>query len=83
MKRTLFVVCCACLSTTITGCSGTVSPSQLEPPAAALLVPPKPLADPKKGDDLVVLYKGLRKDYAAETSKLRRLQIYTKTVLKK
>lgn len=76
--RTLIVLCCALFA----GCANSVAPSQLEPPAAALLTPPKPLADPKKGDDLVVLYKGLRKDYAAETSKLRRLQTYTKTVTK-
>lgn len=80
--RTIFVVCCAYLSIALAGCAGSVTPSQLEPPAAALLVPPKPLSDPKKGDDLVVLHKQIRRDYAAETSKLRRLQKYVTTVTK-
>lgn len=83
MKRPLFVVICACVSLLAAGCSGSVVPSQLEPPAAALLVPPKPLVDPKKGDDLVVLYKELRVDAAADKGKLRRLQKYVRTILKK
>lgn len=82
MKRTLFVLCCAYLSTTLAGCAGTVSPSQLEPPAAFLLVPPKPLAQPKKGEDLVDLHRLLRRDYATETGKLRRLQRYVRTITK-
>lgn len=81
--RTINLVCCAYIAVALAGCGSTVTLSQLEPPAAALLVPPKPLSDPKKGDDLVELHKGLRRDYAIETSKLRRLQAYTRTILKK
>jgi hypothetical protein len=77
--RTPFVLLCLCA---LAGCAGTVSPSQLEPPAKALMVPPKPLADPKKGDDLVELHEGLRKDYKNEASKLRRLQTYVRTIVK-
>jgi hypothetical protein len=78
--RTLFVVCCAYL---LAGCAGSVNPSQLEPPAAALLAHPKPLADPKAGDDLVVLHKQLRGQYATEASKLKRLQKYVRTIITK
>ena len=78
--RTAFVLVCCCV---LAGCAGTVSPSQIEPPAAWLLVPPKPLAAPKKGDDLVHLHAELRRDAATDKSKLRRLQKWTKTVLQK
>jgi hypothetical protein len=77
--RTPFVLLCLCA---LAGCAGTVAPSQLEPPAKALMVPPKPLADPKKGDDLVVIHKSLRNDYVNEASKLRRLQRYVRTITK-
>jgi hypothetical protein len=80
MKRTLFVVCCAL---SLAGCAGTVAPSQLESPAKALMVSPKPLETLKAGDDLVQKHADLRRQYASETDKQRRLQRWVKTVLKK
>lgn len=77
--RTLIVICCAYLA----GCTGSISPSQLEPPAAALLVAPKPLAAPKEGDDLVPLYIDARRKYATVADRHRRLQRWVKTVIAK
>jgi hypothetical protein len=77
--RTLIVLCCALFA----GCAGSITPSQLEPPAAVLLVPPKPLAAPKPGDDLVQLYRELRRDASTDKDRLRRLQKYVRTILKK
>ena len=78
--RTPFVLLCLC---TLAGCAGTVAPSQLEPPAAVLLKPPAKLPELKAGDDLVVKHADLRRQYATETDKQRRLQRYVKTILKK
>jgi hypothetical protein len=75
----LLVLLCLCV---LAGCA-TPATSQLEPPAAWLLVPPKPLSAPKKGEDLVHLHAELRRDAATDKSKLRRLQKWAKTVLKK
>lgn len=76
--RTLIVLCCALFA----GCAGTVVPSQLEPPAKALMVPPKPLPAVKAGDDLVQIHMKLRRSYSTEADKLRRLQKYVRTVTK-
>lgn len=81
--RTLTVLCCAYLAVMIAGCSGTVSPSQLEPPAAILLKPPAKMPELKAGDDLVQRHAELRRLYSTETDKQRRLQRWVKTVLQK
>jgi hypothetical protein len=78
--RTAFVLVCLCV---LTGCAGTVSPSQLEPPAKILLVSPKPLPTIKAGDDLVQRHADLRRSYSTETDRYRRLQRWVKTVIKK
>lgn len=77
--RTLIVLCCALFA----GCSGSLTPSQLEPPAAVLLVPPPRLVDYKKGDDLVQKNADLRRAYISQTDRYRRLQRWVKTVLKR
>ena len=83
MRKTS-VVCCAYLVmiSILAGCA-TPAPSQLEPPAKALMVPPKPLQTLKAGDDLVAKHAELRRDAATEKDRLRRLQKWVKTVLKK
>ena len=78
--RTPFVLLCLCV---LTGCAGTINPTQLEPPAAVLMVPPKQLPALKAGDDLVHEHARLRRMYSSETDKQRRLQKWVKTVLKK
>lgn len=80
--RTPIVLCCAYLSVMFAGCANTVSPSQLEPPAKALMSPPAKLPELKAGDDLVVKHMELRRSYSTETDKLRRLQVYVRTVTK-
>ena len=77
--RTPIVLLCACLM--LAGCAVAVPP--LEPPAAGLMRDPKPLPDPKAGDDVVQLYAALRRESATDKSKLRRLQRYVRTVLGK
>ncbi len=74
--RTSFVLLCLCV---LAGCGGTVSPSQLEPPAKVLMSPPAKLPDVKAGDDLVQSHLALRRMYATETGKYRRLQRWVKT----
>jgi hypothetical protein len=78
--RTAFVLLCLCV---LTGCASSVNPSQIEPPAKALLVPPRPLPAIKAGDDLVQKHADLRRSYSSETSKLVRLQRYVRTIVKK
>jgi hypothetical protein len=78
--RTPFVLLCLCA---LAGCAGTVSPSQLEPPAKALMVPPTKLPTLKAGDDLVHEHARLRRMYSTEAGKLTRIQRYVKTILKK
>ena len=77
--RTLIVLCCALFA----GCSGSITPSQLEPPAAVLLVPPPKLPAVKAGADLVQTHADLRRSYATQTDRYRRLQRWVKTVLKR
>jgi hypothetical protein len=76
--RTLIVLCCALFA----GCASTVSPSQLESPAKALMIPPAKLAELKAGDDLVQRHADLRRQYSTETGKLTRLQRYVRTITK-
>lgn len=78
--RTLFVVVCALI---LSGCAAVLPPSQLEPPASRLMAPPPALHDLKPGDDLVPAHAELRRAYATETDKYRRLQKYVRTILKK
>jgi hypothetical protein len=77
--RTAFVLLCLCV---LPACAS-VSPSQLEPPAKGLMVPPAKLADLKAGDDLVQRHAELRRQYSTEVGKLTRIQRYVKTVLQK
>jgi hypothetical protein len=77
--RTPFVLLCLCA---LAGCAGTVSPSQLEPPAAILMKPPAKLPDLKAGDDLVQKHADLRRAYSTETGKYVRLQKYVRTITK-
>lgn len=81
--RTLCVISCACVAFTLAGCASPFAPSQLEPPAKALMVPPKALPDLKAGDDLVKKHQELRREAATDKSKLRRLQKYVSTVTQK
>jgi hypothetical protein len=69
------------LAIILCGCSASLSPSQLQPPAAALLVAPKPLPDVKAGDDLVQEHIKLRRMYSMEADRRARLVRYVKTVL--
>jgi hypothetical protein len=78
--RTAFVLLCLCV---LTGCAGSVTPSQLEPPAAVLLKPPAKLPEIKAGDDLVQKHADLRRTYSTETDRYKRLQRYVRTILKK
>jgi hypothetical protein len=75
-----FVLMCLCV---LAGCATSPAPSQLEPPAKALMIPPKPLGALKAGDDLVHKHAELRRMYSSETDRQRRLQKWVKTVLKK
>jgi hypothetical protein len=77
--RTLIVICCAYLA----GCGGTLSPSQLEPPAAVLLQPPPKLPAVKEGDDAVKLLIDSRRRYASIADRHKRLQLWATTVLGK
>ena len=78
--RTAFVLLCLYV---LTGCSGSITPSQLAPPAKVLLISPKPLPKLKAGDDLVQRHADLRRSYSTETDRYRRLQRWGRTVLKK
>ena len=81
--RTLFVLCCACFAIPLAGCSGIVPPSRLEPPAKVLMKSPEPLPEVKTGEDIVKSHVALRRQYATETDKLTRLQVYVRTVTRK
>lgn len=74
-----FVLLCLCV---LAGCA-TPAPSQLEPPAKALMVPPKPMPTLKAGDDLVHKHAELRRQYSTEAGKLTRLQRYVRTIVQK
>jgi hypothetical protein len=65
------------------GCGATIAPSQLEPPAAVLLAPPKPLPAVKEGDDAVKLLIDSRRRYASIADRHKRLQRWATTVLGK
>lgn len=78
--RTPIVLFCVYLAVMLAGCASSVPPSQLEPPAKALMVAPKALPNLKAGDDLVKKHMDVRRMYATEAGKLRRLQLYVKTV---
>jgi hypothetical protein len=67
----------------LSGCSASITPSKLEPPAAVLMQPPKPLADPKEGEDLVQLHIDARRRFAMLADRHKRLQRWAKTVLEK
>jgi hypothetical protein len=76
MIRATLVVICALFA----GCAGSVSPSQLEPPAAVLLQPPPKLPAVKEGDDAVKLLIDSRRRYASIADRHRRLQRWVNTV---
>lgn len=77
------VIICTGSALMFTACTGSVAPSQLEPPAAALLVPPPKLPAVKEGDDAVKLLIDTRRRYASIADRHRRLQRYVNTVLGK
>ena len=67
--------------TALAGCSGTPVPtSQIAPPSARLMVPPKPLPKHKAGDDLVFKHLSLMRQYDSETERLESLQAYVRTL---
>lgn len=66
---------------TLAGCSqGMAPPSKMLAPSPRLMAPPAPTPEIKAGSDLVVEHLKLRKQYNQETSRLRSLQGYVKTV---
>ena len=69
----------------LSACGPSVGPmaSDLNPPRAALMVAPKPLPDVPKGEDLIQAGNQCSAEYVRETAKLRSLQTYVRTVLKK
>lgn len=82
MTQRIIITLAICLA--LTGCAGTPTPpSSLEPPAKALMKAPEALPPIREGDDLVETLGSTRRSYGQETSKLRRLQNYVKTILKK
>lgn len=67
----------------VAGCAAPPTPpSKLVKPAAALMVDPERLPDLHAGDDIGVHAMKVRKMYGHETSKLRRLQRWVRTVTK-
>lgn len=68
----------------LVGCNPVPPPSyKLEPPRAALMVPPVALPPVKAGEDLYEANRQLRGQYAVEASKAASLQKYVRTILKK
>ena len=67
------------------GCAPGVNPvaSDLAPPRAALMVAPKQLAAVKAGEDNFQSNAQCSAEFVRETGKLRSLQSYVRTVLKK
>jgi hypothetical protein len=57
--------------------------ADLQPPRAALMQAPKQLPDVPKGEDLVQAGNQCSAEYVRETAKLKSLQTYVRTVLKK
>ena len=63
------------------GCAkGMAPPSKILGPSPRLMAPPAPTPEIKAGSDLVVEHLKLRQQYNRETSRLRSLQGYVKTV---
>ena len=69
----------------LSGCGPSVGPmaADLQPPRAALMVTPKALPDVPKVDDLVQAGNQCSAEYVRETGRLKSLQSYVRTVLKK
>lgn len=62
------------------GCTqGMAPPSKMLAPSPRLMAPPAAPPEIKVGSDLVIEHLKLRKQYHAETSRLRSLQGYVKT----
>lgn len=81
MVRTCAIFALVC---TLAGCATPQPPpSKLESPAKALMIAPEALSEIKQGDDLVSSHARLRASYGRETGKLRRLQVWVRTVLDK
>lgn len=81
MRAILIIVTAAAA---LAGCAkDPVVPFEPEPPRAGLMAPPAPLPTPKKGDDLGALYTAARAAHGRESDKVRGLQGYIRTLLKK
>ena len=67
------------------GCAPGVNPvaADLSPPRAALMVAPKQLAEVKAGEDNFQSNAQCSAEYVRESGKLKSLQNYVRTVLKK
>ena len=67
------------------GCAPSVNPvaADLSPPRAALMVVPKALSEVKAGEDNYQSNAQCSAEYVRESGKLKSLQTYVRTVLKK
>jgi hypothetical protein len=82
--RTIFVLFCTCPALVFTACTGVVpAASDLQPPWARVMKAPEVLPDVPKGQDLYQSDTRCSAAYVRETGKLRSLQGWARTVLKK
>lgn len=82
--RARFAIICTGLVLMCTACAGVNPPAaDLQPPSARLLEPPKPLPDVAKGSELYDSVAQCSAAYVRETGRLRSLQGWVGTVLKK
>lgn len=68
--------------TALSGCGVVAPPSQLTGPAKRCMVAPQTLKGVPVGGDLVTEYSAVAQAYGRETSKLRCLQKWVRTVTK-
>jgi len=80
----VFATLCAMATIAVVGMTGcstlTVPPSKLLAPPARLMVPVSKAEAIKSGDDLVIKYLQLRKQFSRETSRLNSLQGYVRAL---
>lgn len=84
LLETFIVLMLIAMFLLLAGCADStgVPPSKLVKPSSMLMVPPEPLIDIVPGDDVVVHALRVRRQYSKETSKLKRLQRWVRTVTK-